>query len=256
MKKTAAFVLAACVALAALPASAQTLPGNVAAQDVVLGLRGPANSDIRALLYTTKRAMVSSDVAARIVSLANLGTKFDKNDIIAKFDCTIPNAELRVANAKVASARKMIEIQTQLMHMGVGNEYDLAKAKSDLDISSAEVALNESKVSLCTIRAPFDGQVSDVKLHPNEFAQAASPVIEILPLAADQIIAMVPVEQRSSFREGQIVRFVPDTGIGDVEAKVIGIVAANDPVSHTFKIIAQPTKDTTVPSGTTGKLVH
>lgn len=217
---------------------------------------GPAAAgEARGLLLSSQKATLSSTVAAKILEVRDLGARFKKGDVIVRFDCSVARAEAKVAGARLANARRMGKIQDGLWKSGIGNEHDSAQAAAEIATASAEVGLADARLAQCEIKAPFDGQVTDLRLRANEYAQVGAPVIEVGPAAADTVVAMVPAAQRGEWSEGQAVSFVAESG-ATVGASVVGVVDSTDPVSNTFKIVAKPVGALALPVGTTGKVVR
>jgi RND family efflux transporter MFP subunit len=147
------------------------------------GTSDPTNrlQPIRALLTPLVESTLSSQIAGRIeqVNVQN-GERFQAGDDLIQFDCTIQKAQLQKARAELLASRKKHEANLKLQEYKSIGDLEVAVSASEVERARAEVALVNAQVSMCTIKAPFNGRVVKRIAKPYETVNQGEALIEIL----------------------------------------------------------------------------
>jgi len=113
--------------------------------------------------------------------------KIDDRSLLAEL--AIRKANVQVAEAQAAAAKYDLSLVEPLAAKGVTTIEDLQKkrfavqkAESQLAQATAELKSTETDLDRLTVRAPVDGQILQLKVHPGEFAPIAATVSGEQPL--------------------------------------------------------------------------
>lgn len=168
---------------------------------------------------------------------------------------SISLAEIKIAKARVAEAQVELETQESLASNGSATQRDVRRAKAELDIADAELELakengvlaakqleiEQEKLSLYTIKAPFNGRVQALARQDGAEEGAAlqqnDRIMHIVAL--DPIIARIslPAKIVRSLEIGQFYRL----GVGDHQHAIMGqldrIAAQADRGSQLIEVV-------------------
>jgi membrane fusion protein, multidrug efflux system len=213
--------------------AAETKPGAAARQ-------GAAESAVQAdtvqvgeqkvprflTLTGTLLANEDSDVAAgvmgKVVSVhTERGSVVKKGDVLAKLDSRAASANLEEARAQVVQAKSQqtlanadCERNEKLFASGTLSAADHDRAQAQCRNAAAQVAgtqarlaLLEINVSDASIRAPFDGVVSERVVSVGEYVQASSKVVTLVSLDPLRLQLSVPESSAAFIQKDQPVEF-------------------------------------------------
>jgi HlyD family secretion protein len=190
--------------------------------------RGDVESIVTATgkLDAVKSVEVGTQVSGQITEiLADFNDRVDAGQLIARIDPTLPQQEVRAAEASLSRAKAERDYQTRelervggLLEQGAASqteynavEYALSLAKAGFE--SAQVALDRAKRNLVytEIRSPIDGVViaRNVDVGQTVAASLSAPLLFLIAedLSEMEILASVDEADIGSIREGQPVRF-------------------------------------------------
>ena len=160
---------------------------------------------------------------ARIAEITkNVGDPVKSGEVLVQFEfpslraqaivnaAAVKAAELRVQQARLAQSR----IKT-LVEKGAASrsemedaERELASAEGELITVKASVSVTESQSQNTTIRAPFDGTVTERLHNPSDPVRAedTDPILRLIDPKQVQVTATVPVADASRFTVGTSAR--------------------------------------------------
>ena len=195
---------------------------------------------IRGLIKPVKKAILSSEISARIKQLPYKdGASFKKGSVLINFDCSLYSAELDAAKAEYLARSKRLENNKQLLNLN-------AISKIEVDISEAEVLkakadqeIAQVKVNQCTIRAPYNGRVMENLVNEYESVAKDQQLFSILNTEDLEIELIVPSMWLSWLKSGSKFKIAIDETGTTYNAVVSEIGAGVDPVSQTIRIIGQ-----------------
>jgi len=210
----------------------QAMPGNVSRDE-------SANAhSARGLLSARARAVVSSEIAGRIVELPfREGERFAAGDALARFDCAIYDAQLAGARGAELFAQRQLEQKRELVRLRSAGEIEVGLAQARLDEVAAQAALQEVLVSRCTVRAPFAGAVVARAANAGESVTAGAPLIEIVDDSEYEIRVLAPSHWLAWIAVGEPFTFDIDEAGESHAARVEAIGASVDAASQTILVI-------------------
>ena len=221
------------VTLEARDLRAQRAEAAGAAREAQIGVTTTAEGSIP--LVNAQDAKAVRDAQATLVNLrttlARRRTLYEAGGIAKKdlegsqLDVTRAEDDLRLAEKSAA------------LHRGTTNPGDLATAKSKAQQAADRLAVIDAQAGYATIRAPFDGVVTEQFVHQGDFALAGSKLLTVSD-AADVIVkATISDEAATHVKVGDSVTVQPDDLPGHaLQAQVTLVGGAADPLSHSVEL--------------------
>ena len=124
---------------------------------------------VRALLVPAIESTLSSRMAGRITSISvREGERFKKGEHLVSFDCEIQGSYLRKSRAKLLAAEKTHQSNLLLKDYQSIGDLDLELSAAEVETAKADVAIFNSKLKRCKIKAPFAGRVVELMVHAYE----------------------------------------------------------------------------------------
>ena len=194
----------------------------------------------RILVTATEEATLSSEIAAKIISIPiKVGNNFSKSDILIEFDCSFFEAQKDVVQAELDSARVTLKSNQELAAMRSIGEYEVQLSQIAVDRAQSELNIAELNTDRCIIRAPYDGVMSKVFVNEYESIERQQPLIEIIGSGTLEAQLMISSKWLSWLSEGYPLSIVIDENGLEYSAQIHSLGADIDPVSQTIDATAQ-----------------
>ena len=212
---------------------------------------------IRGLIKPVKKAILSSELSARIVKLPyKAGASFKKGNVLVKFDCSLYSAELAAAKAEYLARTKRLENNQQLKELNAISNIEVEISTAEVQKAEADKEIAEVKVKQCSITAPYDGRVVESMVNEYESVARDQELISILNDKELEIELIVPSGWLSWIKSGAKFTILIDETGESYDAVVSELGAAVDPVSQTIRIIGEFKSETdSVLPGMSGEVV-
>lgn len=229
------------------PAGAQMPPATVVVEPAELRELSPS-IDVPGTVVSRYDARLASELAARLVWVAEVGTRVKKGETVAHLDDVTFNlsrteAENRVTREQ-ARVRFLIAEKARLEQLASNNlsarsqleqvSADLAGAESDEAIAEAQLGLARVAVDVTRIKAPFDGIVAERYRSIGERLNVADEVVRLVDPASLEIVARAPLNTVHFVNEGDELALHND--YRSATAVVRTIVPFGNPQSHMFEV--------------------
>jgi RND family efflux transporter MFP subunit len=236
--------------LLALPAAAA--PGGRAAPVKVaearLVLLAP-QAWIAGTVISRHEARVAFEVPGRLVSVAEVGTRADENQIVASIDPTFIKLKVEEYEATVARERARLAFFKQEMQRlnRLAKQDNAAQTQLDQTRADREVARNDLRIAHVRLRqareeltrhqlrTPFAGVVAERLRHPGERVAVGDEVLRLTDDRMLEVQARVPLDTRGFVQVGDKVTVRREVtsarhdGVGrDIEARVTALVTVGD----------------------------
>lgn len=191
----------------------------------------------RVLVTSRHSAKVASQLAGVVESIVfDAGDSFEKGDVLARMDCRMIRAERDVAATELRAAKTRLSNKEELVKRGSASLMDVDLAALDLDKAKAYLQVADVRLSLCAIRAPFDGVVRERLVAEHEFVSAGTPTVDIVDTGALEVEAVVPSAWLSWIGKGTAMSVAIDETGEHLEAVVSRVEPHIDPVSQSVRI--------------------
>ena len=206
--------------------------------------------DLTGTLETDNDATLSAEVAGRLQSRTDLGTRVERGAVVARIDPTQARAaqrqaqaQLRAAQAAYDQAQDSFDRQEPLYRDSVISaiEFESVRAQlnqADAQVEQAEAALEQAQDQFNNtgIQAPFAGSVEEHFAKVGEQIAPGTPVVRMI--STEQMYLTVGVPERyinDINREGTVdVRFRSMSEAKEGTIRFVGSTV--DPRSRTFRV--------------------
>jgi RND family efflux transporter MFP subunit len=223
------------------------LVGVAAAKEGVLNDQWRFLGNVRAGM----QAELAAGAAGSIRSIsAREGDVVKKGQVILEVDPRLALARLQVAQAGQERATKQVEqAQVELARLeksgaGAVSALELDQARSRLAVLGAEaqaaraaVGEAQAQLDLHRVRAPFDGVITMRRVDPGDWVNPGQSVLEVTADADLEVIVDGPEQLFGKVKKGDKAVL---SGDGEMEAEVVGVVPALDPVARTLRVRLAP----------------
>lgn len=209
---------------------------------IVLGQNNsePMENDldyIRGLVKPVRTATLSSGIMGKITKIPyRMGDSFGKGEILVKFDCSLYEAELTAARAELKGESRKFENNSELLKLNAASQVEVDISESNLQKAEAEMQMANVRVERCTVRAPYQGRVIDIRVNEFESVTPDQPLLTILSDTQLEIELIVPSSWLNWLRKGVGFKFTVDETGRTYDAKVAQLGASVDPVSQTIRV--------------------
>ena len=230
---------------AALAQAAAPSPGAPAAAVQVLPvLPGPSlarmeRQEIRAQLTPRRYTMISAEIGARIQRLPVAEAEaFKAGDLLVEFDCNVPQAQRRKAQAELEAAQATHRSNEQLLKLNSIGPLEFELSRAGVSRGQAEVGTHDAILEKCRIAAPFTGRVAEQKVREQQFVQPGQALLDILDDTSLELEFLVPSNWLRWLKIGLPLRVSIDETRKTYPARFTRIGAKVDPVSQSIKVAA------------------
>ena len=203
-------------------------------------LTDPINRKVFVMLHPLKSATLSAEVSSVVKRIhRKMGERFKKGASLIDLNAALYLAENEKADARRIFAVAAYETNGKLYHQKSVSEIEFAKAKADLEIAKANVAIANERLAACSIRAPFSGRVVKLLVNESELVQEAQPLIEIVD---DRIIRakfLAPSLFYGRIRIGQMMDVQVQGLNGRFRSEITHIGSILEPNTMTFQVFAR-----------------
>lgn len=146
-------------------------------------------------------------------------------------------ADVRAAEAGVAQAQAAYELAKAGVGQNVIREKDIALARAGVEQARAGLVLAEQNLAATRVTAPVSGGIAEVQVDMGEMVSPAMPVMRLVTTntvsfkgnLSEADVAEVQVGARADVR-------IPALGEETIPGRVIKVMPAGDPESHTFMV--------------------
>ncbi len=199
-------------------------------------------------IVSRNNSQIAADVSGRLVSLADVGDRVFKNDVLAITDSR--SFELKkleeVANVKNAKSRlKFLESEvirkSSLAKRNLSAKTDLDQtisdrnvAKGDVDAANARLSQTEQNISYAQLRAPFEGLVVERLSNQGEYINSGTAIIRLVETknAVASVFAPLTAYQFLKHSESLAIESPLGKGLAPIKA----LVPVADTRSHLMEV--------------------
>lgn len=193
-------------------------------------------------LYTVQvlavnSAKISAPMGGRVTILSlRDGDSFKKGDVLVGFDCLLAKSQNAHAKAEVQKYKALVETQNNLRQLQSWSASDYRTTKADLAAAEADLGVTQATLSNCTVVAPFDGKVSEMPVHQDQFVTLGAPLISIVDPSELELSFLIPAKLLVSHPVGTHFHVTIDETGKSYEAVLTRVSGAADPVSRTIRV--------------------
>jgi len=207
---------------------------------IVSALFGNEIQEARALVESTNRTILSSEIGGKIISLSkNNGDYFKKGQVLVEIDCAIYKAEKEKIKVKRDLTKIKLEKNIQLQKYNSVGKFEVQTSKLELKEQNLALNIAEINVSRCHIKAPYTGRVVQRIANQYQNIKPQEELLEIVSSNSLEVRAVVPATWISWLTIGQNISIIIDELDLQIKSKVLQIDSVVDPKSQTINIRAK-----------------
>jgi RND family efflux transporter MFP subunit len=196
-------------------------------------------------------ARVASELAGRVVRVAEVGTRVRRGDVLAQLDgeaLTLTERENAAALARIVAQLAFAERQLERLSALHGQssvaatQLDQVRTERDTlrqDRARAEAVLAQTQRQLraTSVRAPFDGVVAERQTQVGEMLAAGAAVVRLVNTDDIEVRAQAPLALAARLRDGASVRVREGAfGAEDAAATIRTVVPVGDASSRQLEV--------------------
>ncbi|MEK8029661.1 efflux RND transporter periplasmic adaptor subunit [Ideonella sp. DXS29W] len=206
------------------------------------------------VVEAVRQTVVAAQVPGAVVALfAKAGDRVKAGQVLLRLDSRAADQQAGAAAAQVHSARaaqdvatKEFERQKQLFQKSYISQAALERAEAQYKASmsqaqaqTAVAAAASTESSFYTVKAPYDGVVSDVSVVLGDMAMPGRPLLTLYDPAALRITAAVPQSAALRLRtqgNAAVMGELPGSGAELIKPLRWQVLPAIDPATHTVPV--------------------
>lgn len=190
--------------------------------------------------WAEAEAVVSSPMVGLVQQMpSRVGQRFDKGEVLVRFECTENQARAQIAQAELTGAQETLEAKIRLKSMEAASEIEVTTAAAQVAKAEAQLRLSQYQVSQCQVTAPFAGYVVRVIGKPHQTSTVGQPLVEIISAGVPKLRVSAASRLFPRIKVGTPLRVrIDETGIS-YSAQVTAVNARIDPVNQTFEMEAR-----------------
>lgn len=239
----------------------------------------PPLAPIRCLIEPQELVQLSTPVAGIVAEVTvDRGDRVKAGEIVARLDSRIEELALALARQKALNETRIHALESKvtfltdkaerlgqlatrnaisesdahqaLMEAQMARE-DLTEARLNLDLSRLEAQQAEALLEQKTVRAPFDGVITERLLSPGEYRDIQAHILTIARLDTLKVEAFAPIAYYGRLTLGQPVTIRPEPPLGGAYPATITVIdRVFDAATATFGLrMALPNPDLALPAG-------
>jgi membrane fusion protein, multidrug efflux system len=198
---------------------------------------------VRVLLTPDKETTIASSIAAKVVVFnGTLGQSFKAGDVLVRFDCEESMARVEMSKAELSGSIDQHEAKVKMQGLGQASDVEVALAASQVNKGKAQLSLNQTQVSQCTVVAPWDGRVAKANVKTFMTATPGQPLMELVNDGPLRIKLNAPSKLLGKIKPGSGFTVQIDETNGRYPATVTAINSRVDSVSQTVELEGRLTR--------------
>ncbi|MBF0414560.1 MAG: efflux RND transporter periplasmic adaptor subunit [Magnetococcales bacterium] len=201
---------------------------------------GGAGESLRGLLVASQEAILSSELAGRILEIRHeLRQSFKAGEVLVRFHCPDREARLKKAKAQLEGINQRLTVHRKLVELRSTSTLDVELLEAERLGAVAEVAIQQAEVEKCVVTAPFAGRVAERLVKPFESVNAGQPLLDIVGNSPFEVHVILPANLLSGIKMGGGVAVMLDETKGCYHAQVKSIGGRINPAGQTVRVVAR-----------------
>lgn len=191
-------------------------------------------------IETDKDILITAEMGGLITSIkVKEGQSVSKGQTIATIDAAVLASNAEELKTSLEYAEYMLEKQEELQKRGVGSEFDLEGAKSQVNSLKSRMNSLNTQRGKAVIRAPFSGIIDNVFARNGQMAGPQSPIVRLVNNKSVDVIATISEKHIANVKVGTpIVVSFPNYMDTSITLKVTNVGNYIEPTNRTFRIMS------------------
>ncbi|MCD8285885.1 MAG: efflux RND transporter periplasmic adaptor subunit [Clostridia bacterium] len=172
------------------------------------------------------------------------GQQVDKGDVIAVIQSQSVMSTLDMMQAKLDQAKDGYERLQKVYTSGSVPEVKMVEIQTQLAEAEAGVRIARQALDDCTVRAPYNGVVSDVYTDEGVEISLSEPLVKIVDINSLEITIPIPENEIGDISVGKTAELiVPALNDRKAECRITKKGVSDSPLSHSYECTLVPTSD-------------
>jgi membrane fusion protein (multidrug efflux system) len=155
---------------------------------------------------------ITPEIAGTVSEIAfESGAVVAKGDLLARFDTSTEEAQLKAAQAQLEWARLTVERTRKLRTDNTVSQSELDQAQATWLQAKANADAIQAAIDKKTIRAPFAGKLGIRQINLGEYVDAGKPIVSLQSLTPVYADFSLPQQTLAQIKTGMVVRVTLDT---------------------------------------------
>ena len=195
----------------------------------------PLSNEVPATIRPAARAGIAARLTGTISTLPwGLGQSVKAGEILLTLSAPEVEARVRQAQAQTAEATRTAERERTLVAKGVSPPDSLRDAEDRLRFAQAALAEAEAMLAYATIRAPFDGVVTEKHVLPGDLATPGLPLLVIESTQHLRAEGNIPETLAANLHLGDTLSVIVDEPPTTVAGTIEELSTASDAISRSL----------------------
>lgn len=223
----------------------------IEAKHVSVPIRVEVTGQVAPIFQATLSSRIQGTIDKLVV---REGSKVSKGQLLIQLDSRDLQAELARANAEMENAKAHLDRMNQLYAQDAVSKQEMENATRAYRVAEANRKAVEAQLSYTTVRAPFDGIITEKKVEAGELASPGQPLLRMEDHQRLRLEATVAEGDLRSVSRGDTIPVIIDAlGERTLTGTVSQILPAGDPQTHTFMVKVDLPKTVGLKSGMFGR---
>lgn len=173
-------------------------------------------------LRSRQGVVVRPEVSGRIVRLGFVdGQRVKRGQLLVQFDDSLPQAQLRQAQAQLAIARTTLQRNAELVAQNFVTQSVVDQAQANVAVAEAQVALARATVDKLRILAPFDGQAGIRQVNVGDYLKDGADIVALEDSSSVYVDFNLPERFATRIKPQQKVAVAIDSLAGQTFSAVV-----------------------------------
>ncbi len=184
--------------------------------------------------------LLNSEMGGLITSIpVKEGQKVSKGQTLAVLDASVLSSNLYELEANLDQAKYMLGKQEELKKRGLGTEFDLTSAQSQVKSIEARMRSLRTQTGKSVIKAPFSGTVDKIFANKGEMTGPQSPILRLVNNSSIDITADISEKHLAKMKIGTPVKVTfPNYKDTSLQLAITYIGNYIEPTNRTFRVIS------------------
>jgi RND family efflux transporter MFP subunit len=182
-----------------------------------------------------EQATLSVKVIGTIEQLPiTLGEEVLKGDLLLKISAGEISAKVLQAQAQLEQVTRDLQRERNLLEQGASTTETVKTLEKRFRIVKAAAEEAEVMLSYTSIHAPFDGVITQKKIHVGDLASPGMPLLEIENLTLLRVESYIPESLIDFIKVGEPMEIQSSADSHSIVGSIVEIAPSLDPLSRTF----------------------
>jgi RND family efflux transporter MFP subunit len=196
--------------------------------------------DVQGNIETERDVLLNAESGGLIRAvMVSEGQRVSKGQVLVQIDAEIISSSIQEVQTAMEFAEYNYNKQKELFDQGLGSEFQVQQAKSNLDNLKSKLSGLKTQKGKFVITAPFDGVVDQVYAKVGAMAGPQAPVLRLVDNREIKVLADVSERLYSRLAVGMPIQVqIPSLGDSVISMNITQIGNYIHPSNRTFRVQA------------------